>query len=113
MTVKNQKKPAITKGLKWGLFSVTATFCAFLLPIFIFALISTPIAFDPPLPDWIMIIIFLITLFCALYHSIYRIFASDHDLQLKRKFLFWIGSIITIMLILEIINFSLINSGSL
>lgn len=113
MINKNIKKPDIIKGLKWGIFSTTATFCAFVLPVFIFAILGTPVVFYPPVPDWIFLIIFIGVLFCALYHSIYRIHASDHDLQLKRKFLFWIGSIFAIILVLEILHFVLLNLGAL
>ncbi|MBU0667877.1 hypothetical protein KJ951_02095 [Patescibacteria group bacterium] len=109
----NINKPDIIKSLKWGAFSVTATFCAFVLPVFIFTLLSTPVVFNPPLPDWIFIIVFLGVLFCAFYHSIYRIYASDHDLQLKSKFLFWIGSIIAGISVIEILHFILLKIGVL
>ena len=85
MDVKN-KKPYILKGLAWGTFSGTATASAFLLPAFIMGNMLYGQNFSDTLPEWLLQSALILIVGCAIYHSVYRIIASDHDLKLIKVF---------------------------
>lgn len=76
------KKPYIVKGLAWGLFSGTATAAAFLLPAFIMGTLLFGKNYTTELPEWIVHVTIIAIVGFAVYHSIYRIIASNHDLKL-------------------------------
>lgn len=99
MDVKD-KKPAVLKGIAWGTFSGTATASAFLLPAFIMGQFLYGRNFTAGLPPWLFYGTTALILFCALYHSIYRIIASNHDLKL-------IKTVVQYILILFLITFLL------
>ncbi len=105
MNTTSHKKPALSKSFLWALFSGSATLTAFLLPVFIFLTLTTPFVFAPPFDDWIMVVILIIMLAAALYHSVYRIIASNHDLKLGKKFFQWIVVLGGIIIILELGHF--------
>lgn len=70
--------PARAKGLLWGLFSATATYSAFILPAFIFSTLKTQSNYTAPI--WFLKVYVGVTLFCALYHSLYRVKTITFDL---------------------------------
>lgn len=77
------------KGLAWGLFSGTATFSAFTLPALIFSILNyNPFNGNDRLwypPIWVAKIIAIIIIFCALYHSLYRVKTVTFDLGFSPK----------------------------
>ena len=80
-----KKQPAMLKGLLWGLFSATATASAFLLPAFIVGqFFAAP--YNHNLSPYLLYGSIVIIYFCALYHALYRIKSSDHDLHLLSTF---------------------------
>lgn len=94
-------KPAYLKGFAWAMFSGTATVSAFLLPAYIIASLQQR-ELNPAIPEWLQYAIIIVLLFCALYHSIYRIAASDHDLKLFSTFRNHIGIFILLAIITHI-----------
>lgn len=83
----NNKKPHILKALAWGTFSATATTAAFILPAFIIGNILYGQNFSKSLPEWLLQTILVVIIGVALYHSVYHVIASDHDLKLIRTFI--------------------------
>ncbi len=69
-------KPAVFKGLLWGMFSATAVVSAFVLPVHIYALLRG-MELRPGL--FFEVYLFAV-LFCALYHGLYRTKTIFHDL---------------------------------
>lgn len=95
MDVNNRKEASKIKGIAWAMFAATGTLCAFLLPAFIIRIYLESAAklkilytFDGPL-KLIFNILFFSLIIAALYSSIYRIKASNHDLKLGRSFVIW------------------------
>lgn len=69
-------KPALFKGLLWGMFSATAFVSAFVLPAHIFAWLR-----GMELREGLFFEVYLFAvLFCALYHGLYRAKTILHDL---------------------------------
>ena len=77
------KKPAIMTGLKWGLFSATATLSAFFLPAFILGNINSSI--KAPFGELVSVTITGIILFAALYHGLYRVKTICEDLDFNKR----------------------------
>ena len=68
--IASNRKPAIITAFFWFVFTATATFCAFVLPVHIWALINGySLNTSKALTD----IYFFTLVFCALFHSFYRI----------------------------------------
>ena len=78
---KNAEKSVKLIAIKWGLFSATATLCAFILPVFIWNNINSNL--NTSYPKWIIGLFISIVYFSALYHSLYRIRAFCEDLGYK------------------------------
>lgn len=62
------------------MFSATATFSAFVLPAFIVGTVKTETLYSGPI--WFLKVYTAITIFCALYHSLYRVKTIAFDLDL-------------------------------
>jgi fumarate reductase subunit D len=112
MDINNNHNPSIFKALTWALFAATATISAFLLPVFIVASIIIIYYFPgnfnfnfSPIPDWIIYTTAAIIIFSSLYHSIYRIIASNKDLKLFRSLLFCVIMIGIFIVASEIFQF--------
>lgn len=103
---KNPENTEISTALKWGLFSATATICAFILPIFIWQHIQVNI--NRTYPEPLIVIYFGFIFFCALYHSLYRIKALCEDFGCKGLKLKIINAIITFLLIIGILGILII-----
>ena len=68
--IASNRKSAIITALFWFVFTATATFCAFVLPIHIWALIN---GYSLNTASALTNIYFFTLVFCALFHSFYRI----------------------------------------
>lgn len=84
------------KWFYWSVFAATATFCAFFLPVHIALLLwATP-------PGKILFIFFsALVIMASLYHSFYRIKASDSDLKLIRASLIWMAALTILIAIIQ------------
>jgi hypothetical protein len=91
-------KPAKLDALMYGIFTVTATFSAFMLPVFILALIKN-FSLNSAFPHWLLFGYFFCILFSALYHSLFRIKYLSFDLKLGKAVKI-IGIIINLVIIL-------------
>lgn len=96
MAIKTLEKPEKIKGITWFLFGGAATFCAFFLPITIILHFKTYNQYN-----LIFLILNFSVILLALYHSFYRIKASNHDLKLGRSFIIWISAITILTLVIE------------
>lgn len=74
-------KPAKLAGLLWGLFSATAFFAAFTLPIHIFALLT---GWKMKLDPAFFKLYFAVLFFSALYHGLYRLKTVLKDLKILK-----------------------------
>ncbi len=96
MAIKPQTKIEKTQGITWFLFGGAATVCAFFLPITIILQ-----SHHPTQNNLTFLILTFSVIILALYHSFYRIKASNHDLKLGRSFIVWISAIIILTLVIE------------
>ncbi len=96
MAIKPDIKPEKNKGITWLLFGGAATFCAFFLPITIVLNWTTTKQYN-----LLFLILNFSVILLALYHSFYRIKASNHDLKLGRSFIIWISAITILTLVIE------------
>jgi hypothetical protein len=103
---KNPDNTEISTALKWGLFSATATICAFILPVFIWH--HTQSNFNSAYPAWLISVYIGFIFFCALYHSLYRIKALCEDFCNKGFKLKIISAIISFLLITGILGILII-----
>ena len=81
------------KGLLWFAFSGTAMLSAFLLPIHIFALAQD---FTIQRSHFFARVYIFVIIFCALYHSLYRVQTIIRDLGFEKitKFTGWLLTLI-------------------
>jgi hypothetical protein len=103
---RSSQKTEIFTALMWGLFSATATVCAFILPIFIWHHIHTN--FNSAYPAWLISVYMGFIFFCALYHSLYRIKALCEDFGCKGVKSKIISLLISSLLIIGILGILII-----
>ena len=86
-------QPSYMKGFLWLAFSATATFCAFVLPIHIFAL---TIGFSMDFSSIFLRIFYFTVLIAALYHGLYRTKTILLDIGLiqYKKTIGWLAVIV-------------------
>jgi len=102
------------KGLKWGLFSGTATYCAFFLPVLFYRiLVIKPETSNATMNQFLYFGFIIVTYWCALYHSLYRLKTVVFDLGASKKiqkitdilcdFLLICGSIVPVVVIVVVL----------